>query len=179
MDIALPRARNELSTAALRSLLDQLSLAVFVFRRERLIYTNPPASRLVERLRRKYQIELLIMLVDHLAVFRERAHEGATALTLTARGKEPFFVHLLELAGRHDDVAVSVREIGKEISSFKERYQLSDREVEVTELVLHGYRNRDIAAALGITVATTKKHLCRVFDKVGVDSRAQLVSRLA
>jgi two-component system, NarL family, response regulator LiaR len=51
--------------------------------------------------------------------------------------------------------------------------------VQIIELVLHGYRNRDIAATLGITPATTKKHLSRVFDKVGVDSRAQLASRLA
>jgi DNA-binding NarL/FixJ family response regulator len=174
-----PESSNRLSATTLRSLLDQLSLAVFVFRRERLIYANPPASRLIERLRAKHRIELVVMLLDHLAQFRERAHEGASAMALTANDNEPFFVQLIELAGRNNDVAVSVREIGAEITAFKERYHLSQREVQVTELVLHGYRNRDIATTLGITPATTKKHLSKIFDKVGVDSRSQLASRLA
>ena len=34
-----------LSAASLRSVLDQLSLAIFIFRGERLVYTNPPATR--------------------------------------------------------------------------------------------------------------------------------------
>ncbi len=76
-------------------------------------------------------------------------------------------------------VAVSVRAIGSEIEAFRRRYKLSDREAQVAELVVHGYKNTDIAAALGITAATTKKHLTRIFDKVGVDTRSQLQSRLA
>jgi len=42
-----------------------------------------------------------------------------------------------------------------------------------------GDRNRDIAGALGTAPATIKKHLTHVFDKVGVDTRTQLVSRIA
>jgi DNA-binding NarL/FixJ family response regulator len=170
---------GQLTATVLRSLLDQLSLAIFIFRGQRLVYTNSPAGRLNERLRAKYRIELVVMLRDHLAQFRERASQSGQAIALTGNDKEPFFVHLMELRGRHGDVAVSVREIGTEISAFKDRYRLSRREVQIIELVLHGYRNRDIAATLGITPATTKKHLSRVFDKVGVDSRAELVSRLA
>lgn len=166
-----------LPAAALNSLVDQLSLAVFVFRRERLIYTNASAARLVERLRAKYRIELVVVLLDHLAQFRDRFEESS-AMALTACDNEPFFVNLMGLPGE-GDIAATVREIGAEISAFKERYHLSQREVQVTELVLHGYRNRDIAATLGISPATTKKHLTRIFDKVGVDSRSQLASRLA
>ena len=85
----------------------------------------------------------------------------------------------MELRGRHGDVAVSIREIGTDISAFKDRYRLSRREIQVAELVLRGYRNSHIATTLGITPATTKKHLSRIFEKVGVDSRAQLASKLA
>jgi DNA-binding CsgD family transcriptional regulator len=49
----------------------------------------------------------------------------------------------------------------------------------VAELVLRGHRNSHIAAMLGITPATTKKHLSRIYDKVGVNSRALLVGKLA
>jgi DNA-binding NarL/FixJ family response regulator len=175
----MPDDGATLSSATLTSLVDQLSLAVFVFRRERLVYANASASRLIERLRAKYRIELVVMLLDHLAQFKDRSIDSASAMALTARDKEPFFVNLVALPGDGGEVAATVREIGAEISAFKERYNLSQREVQVTELVLHGYRNRDIATTLGISPATTKKHLTRIFDKVGVDSRSQLASRLA
>ena len=175
--MAVRQAR--ISATVLRSVLDQLSLAVFVFRDGRVVYSNSPAVRLVERLRAKYRIELIVMLLDHLAQFRDRAQRTGPAISLTGHDNEPFFIHLMELRGRHRDIAVSVREIGSELSAFQQRFHLSRREVQVTELVLHGYCNRDIATTLGITAGTTKKHLSHVFDKVGVDSRAQLASRLA
>jgi DNA-binding CsgD family transcriptional regulator len=170
---------NALSATVLRSVFDQLSLAILIFRHQRLIYTNPPATRLITRLRTTYRIELLVMLLDHLAQSRDRSPQAGTTIALTGHDNEPFVVHVMELRGRHADVAVSIREIGTDISAFKDRYRLSRREIQVAELVLRGYRNRHIAATLGITSATTKKHLSRIFEKVGVDSRAQLASRLA
>jgi DNA-binding CsgD family transcriptional regulator len=170
---------NVLSATVLRSVLDQLSLAIFVFRRERLVYSNPPATRLINRLRGKYRIELLVMLLDHLAQFQDRSQQAGSLIALTGHDNEPFVVHLMELRGRHGDVAVSVREIGTDMSAFKDRYHLSRREIQVAELVLRGYRNSHIATTLGITPATTKKHLSKIFEKVGVDSRAQLASKLA
>jgi DNA-binding CsgD family transcriptional regulator len=170
---------NVLSATVLRSVLDQLSLAIFVFRRERLVFANPPAMRLIDRLRTKYHIELLVMLLDHLAQSRDRSQQAGTVIALTGHDNEPFVVHFMALRGRHGDVAVSVREIGTDISAFTDRFRLSRRETQVAELVLRGHRNSDIAAALGITPATTKKHLSRIFEKVGVDSRAQLASKLA
>src|SRR5215217_18928 len=170
---------NTLSATVLRSVLDQLTLAIFVFRGERLVYTNPPATRLINRLRTKYRIELLVMLLDHLAQSRERSHQDGALITLTGHDNEPFVVHQMELRGRHGDIAVSIREIGTDMSAFQDRYHLSRREIEVTELVLRGYRNSHIAATLGITPATTKKHLYKIFEKVGVHSRSQLASKLA
>jgi DNA-binding CsgD family transcriptional regulator len=170
---------NALSATVLRSVLDQLTLAIFVFRGERLIYANPPATRLIGRLRTKYHIELLVMLLDHLAQLRDRAQQAASVIALTGQDNEPFVVRLMELRGRHGDVAVSIREIGTDMSAFKDRYHLSRREIQVVELVLRGHRNSHIAATLGITPATTKKHLSKIFEKVGVNSRAQLASKLA
>ena len=168
-----------LSPAVLQSVLDQLPLAIYVFRTERLIYKNPTGARLVSRLRTKYGIELPVMLVDHLAQSSERSQQIAAALTLTGNDNEPFVVHVLELSGRRGDVAVAIREIGSDIPAFKDRYGLSRREIQVAELVLRGHRNSHIAAILGITPATTKKHLSRIYDKVGVNSRALLVGKLA
>ena len=174
-----PPPAPALSATALQSLLDQLSLAIFVFRGERLLYTNPPATRLVNRLRSKYAIELLVMLLDHLAQSRDPSQQAEVSISLTAHDNEPFVVNLIRLRGRHGDVAFSIREIGTDISTFRDRYRLSRRESQVAELVLRGHRNSQIAATLGITPGTTKKHLSRIFEKVGVDSRALLVGKLA
>jgi DNA-binding CsgD family transcriptional regulator len=175
----LPDQATVLSAALLRSVLDQLSLAIFIFNGERLVYRNPPATRLVQRLRSKYRIELLVMLLDHLTQFRDPSQPLGTVISLTGHDNEPFVVHVFELEGRRDEVAVSVREIGTDISAFKDRYGLSHRELQVAELVLRGHRNTYIAATLGIAPATTKKHLSSIFEKVGVTSRAELASRLA
>ena len=168
-----------LSASGLRSVLDQLALAIFIFRGERLVYTNPTAARLVDRLRNKYRIELLVMLRDHLAELDERPQHVDTSISLTGHDNEPFVVHLFEVAGSRRDVAVSVREIGADIPAFGAGYRLSRREVQVVELVLRGHGNSHIAATLGVAPATIKKHLSRIFDKVGVTSRAQLASKLA
>jgi DNA-binding NarL/FixJ family response regulator len=49
----------------------------------------------------------------------------------------------------------------------------------VAATLLLGYRNRDIATTLGSAATTVKKRLTHVFDKVGVDTRSQLIARMA
>jgi DNA-binding NarL/FixJ family response regulator len=54
---------------------------------------------------------------------------------------------------------------------------LSPREREVLELIARGLKNRDIARALYISDSTAKVHVRHVFEKLGVRSRAEAVSR--
>jgi DNA-binding CsgD family transcriptional regulator len=161
---------------------EQLRLAVFVFDGSRLLYHNPAAVRLARRVRDEYQVELLVILRDHMIRVLDQPDAASPAVTLlTAVRGEHFHVHVMPIP-REDGaphVAVSVRELGIEREAFARRYRLSPREAEVAELVLRGYRNPDIAAALGIASSTTKRHLTRIFDKIGVDSRTQLIGRLA
>jgi DNA-binding CsgD family transcriptional regulator len=56
---------------------------------------------------------------------------------------------------------------------------LSAREREVAELVAAGKRNRDVAAALFLSEKTVESHLARIYDKLGVRSRAALATLLA
>lgn len=48
---------------------------------------------------------------------------------------------------------------------------LSDREREVLELVMHGHGNKIIADRLGVTVAAVKWHLQHIYEKLHVHSR--------
>ena len=179
---------HPLPAETFRTIVDRLTIAVFVFRSERLVYGNAAAETLSRRLRNSHRIALDVMLRDHLIAVRERllqstsanaSHRDAVVSLLTASDGEPFYVHVIPVAGEPEDIAVSVRGLGAEIEAFRRRYGLSSREAQVAELVLHGYRNNDIAQTLGITTATAKKHLSRIFDKVGVNTRSQLQMRLA
>jgi DNA-binding CsgD family transcriptional regulator len=160
------------------AIVDALSVAVLVFRRQQLIYANAAACQLRERLRTKYRSELTVLLNDHIRSL-DRLDSASTISLLTGQRGEPFYLHVIPLDPSGVDIAVSVRELGTSMGAFRTRYRLSRREAEVVELVLLGYRNRDIAITLGTSPTTIKKHLTHIFDKVGVDTRTQLITRLA
>lgn len=172
--------------ALLARVLDQLKLPVFLFEGVRQIYTNAAAVDLADRLREQERIELRVVLLDHIAALEQERTPGAAALPsvtlLTSQTGEPFYLHVLPIRRhrRHHapTYAVSVRSSGADVPAFRRRYRLSARETQIAELILRGLGNREIAHSLGITPATTKKHLGRIFDKVGVDSRAQLMAKL-
>ncbi len=52
---------------------------------------------------------------------------------------------------------------------------LSRREVEVVRCVAEGLSNREIAQRLGLTEHTVKNYLFRIFDKLGVSKRVEVV----
>lgn len=52
---------------------------------------------------------------------------------------------------------------------------LSKREMEVVRCLAEGLTNREIAERLGLSQHTIKNYLFRVFDKVGVSSRVELL----
>ncbi len=52
---------------------------------------------------------------------------------------------------------------------------LTARENQVVNLVAEGAGNREIASQLGITENTVKKSLLRIYDKLGVSNRVELV----
>ncbi|MGO9404866.1 MAG: LuxR C-terminal-related transcriptional regulator [Terriglobales bacterium] len=52
---------------------------------------------------------------------------------------------------------------------------LSDRERQVIEHVAGGMSNREIARALNLSAHTVKNYLFRIFDKLGVSSRTELL----
>jgi two-component system, NarL family, nitrate/nitrite response regulator NarL len=55
---------------------------------------------------------------------------------------------------------------------------LSERERELSRLVAQGLRNRAIADELGLSEGTVKVYLNRIYEKLGVSSRTELVLAL-
>ncbi len=58
-----------------------------------------------------------------------------------------------------------------------EYLQISDRELEVLELVAKGYSNKEIASNLFVSVNTVKTHLQKVYEKLEVNRRTQAVEK--
>lgn len=54
----------------------------------------------------------------------------------------------------------------------------SPREREIAALVARGYPNKWIASALGISAWTVATHIRRIFGKLGVSNRAEMVALL-
>jgi DNA-binding CsgD family transcriptional regulator len=57
-------------------------------------------------------------------------------------------------------------------------YGLTEREQEVTRLVLQGNSTAEIAQRLVVSAHTVQQHLKRIFDKTGVRSRRDLVGKV-
>ena len=56
-------------------------------------------------------------------------------------------------------------------------HALSPRETDILTLIAEGLSNKEIARSLDIGPETVKSHLKSVFTKLGVERRAQAVSR--
>lgn len=54
-------------------------------------------------------------------------------------------------------------------------FSLSPRELEVLHLVAEGHRYKEIARLLGISTRTVGNHVTHIYNKLGVEDRAQVV----
>jgi DNA-binding CsgD family transcriptional regulator len=65
---------------------------------------------------------------------------------------------------------------GPDLQELFQQFHLSNREQEVYKLVVNGLSNRDIAEALYISEHTVKNHITNLFQKLGVNDRAQAIA---
>lgn len=61
---------------------------------------------------------------------------------------------------------------------FLEKFNISPRETEVLSLILKGYTNKEIGDKLFISFTTARTHVSHIFEKTGVNSRMELVSKV-
>ncbi|MFI7413685.1 response regulator [Streptomyces sp. NPDC049627] len=100
---------------------------------------------------------------------------GATGYLLKAERPDELFAAIHAAAeGR---TALSAPVAGRVMAGLRRpRPTLTDRERDILAQLALGIGNRDIARALYISEATVKTHLRRIYDKLGVDTRAGAVA---
>jgi len=77
----------------------------------------------------------------------------------------------------HAGRRVVMPEIQKALDEWARLPTLSLRERQVLELVAEGMRNKEIAAALGISVDTAAMHVKNLFTKLDVHDRTAAVAK--
>jgi len=71
------------------------------------------------------------------------------------------------------------RRSGEDLQAALARAPLTPRERDVVALLVAGSSTREIASRTGLTVATVNTYLKRIFSKLGVHSRVELIARMA
>lgn len=178
------------------------SAAVFVNAVGRIVFANPAAEEFL-RAKAVIQSDQGVLCAADLAADRAlkdafaAAERGDAALgikgievVLASNGRRRHIAHILPLASdaRRDAstvgavAALFVNEIVLALPSPLEkiamRYRLTPSELRVLSAVFDQGGVREIAARLGISVATVKTHLNHIFSKTGTRRQADLV-RLA
>jgi DNA-binding NarL/FixJ family response regulator len=100
---------------------------------------------------------------------------GATGYLLKAERPEELFAAIHAAAQGRTTLSGPVA--GRVMANLRSpRPSLTDRERDILAQLATGLGNREIARALFISEATVKTHLRRIYDKLGVDTRAGAVA---
>ncbi len=113
------------------------------------------------------------------------AHEGAAAFSEVAAlfrpDDAPFERENLRLARLRclpDDPTGAIRALTPASEGSLDTGALSPNEQDIVALVERGLRNREIAAALYISLRTVELRLTGIYRKLGITSRVQLIAHL-
>jgi DNA-binding NarL/FixJ family response regulator len=64
----------------------------------------------------------------------------------------------------------------KSVEKEKNAFDLTQREQEILTLLVQGLQYKEIGYQLGISANTAKKHVINIYDKLHVNSRAQVIN---
>jgi LuxR family maltose regulon positive regulatory protein len=94
-------------------------------------------------------------------------------------GMKPYVHRLLAALGQQGEVPIPVPDQDKtsSISAQPLLEPLSERELEVLQLIARGMTNREIAARLYLSLNTVKVHNRNIYGKLGAHNRTQAVAK--
>lgn len=193
---SLLEARS-VATSSLQAALDVLGSAVLlVDANVRIIYANGLAEDMlrrgdpISRLRGRLDVPREVVKgqfrnsIAAAARDEEALHQGG-GLAVRRSDGSGMVIHVLPLGRRTLPppstavaavfVATPNSELSLPLEAMRLLYDLRPAEVRVLELIARGANGNAVADALGISKNTAKTHTLRLFDKLGVHSRVELL----
>ena len=124
---------------------------------------------------------IMLTMLDQETYVYEAVKAGATGYLLKNAGFEELVKAIKEVfkggATLHPDAqAQLLKEYVFLARSNQDTYGLSNREMEVLQLLADGMSNKEIAAQLYISNQTVKTHIAHIFNKLGVSDRTEAVA---
>ncbi len=122
--------------------------------------------------------------MDNLVEAIRNTHEGnawidpaiARIVLKQAQSTKLTSASMAPVSSQVDDTQ-AITAVADEYQQLIETYPLTDRELEVLELIVAGCSNAEISKKLYITVGTVKTHVCHILNKLCADDRTQAAVR--
>jgi DNA-binding CsgD family transcriptional regulator len=94
---------------------------------------------------------------------------GSFLCSISPAGKTFHIMILIERILKHHDA---------DLDTFKKRYALTDRQMEIVKHLLPGRSNKEIANKMCVCEDTIKGHLKTIMKRLGVHSRIEILSKI-
>ncbi|MGQ9474947.1 MAG: response regulator [Actinomycetota bacterium] len=138
------------------------------------------ATRLIKKDLPESKVIMLTML-DQEGYVYEAVKAGATGYLLKNAGMDELVKAIKEVhkggATLHPEAqAQLLKEYVYLAQSNRDTYGLSERELEILQLLGDGLSNKEIAEKLFISIQTVKTHITHIFEKLGVKDRTEAVA---
>ncbi|MFH1150462.1 MAG: response regulator transcription factor [Actinomycetota bacterium] len=139
------------------------------------------ATKLIREKNPEAKVVILTML-DQEGYVYEAIKAGATGYMLKSTSSDDLVnaiqtVHEGKALLHPDATAQLLKEFVTLAENKAKDYGLSNREMEVLQLLSEGNTNKEIAKALWISEQTVKTHVAHIFDKLGTSDRTETVAR--
>ncbi len=114
---------------------------------------------------------------DDPSYVRQAFAAGASGYVLKEAADDELLaaVHEVAAGGNYVDPQLGARLAAADSAAASAEDPLSDREREVLRLLALGHTNQEIASQLYLSVRTAETHRARIMQKLGLETRAELV----
>lgn len=142
---------------------------------------GPGARAVIERVAESFPETAVIILTMHNspAIVRGLLESGAAAYLVKTIARDELISAVRSVSRSRENVILSVPR--KTIQSMERQQEqhtlLSERELEVLELVAKAMSNAQIAGRLYISEGTVKRHLTSIYAKLGAVSRVDAIKK--
>jgi DNA-binding NarL/FixJ family response regulator len=129
------------------------------------------------------QVLMLTVYDDNERIF-QALQIGASGFLLKRAGAEEIVQAIRDV--HHGDAPMSpyiarkvVQSFQRPVPSLRSDEVLSKRESEVLRYIALGYKDKEVAETLGLTIATVRSYVKAIYGKLHVHSRAQAILKIA